>query len=106
MMGWRVLGLAAMMLSAPVQAQSEPPERVRLQKEWLSYLGYFGGQVNTVDTAEYRAARRSFAQDAGLDPENRPLFHDALKRNYDANAAARMYSCAGAASKRAVACDD
>ena len=99
----KALALLLLMLAAPVAAgpSGEPPERIRLQKQWLRTLGYFSEAVNVDDTAAYRAARREFAADAAASAVP-GLFHRQLHNAVTLNAHARG-ACQGSTG-RATAC--
>ena len=82
--------LAAMLpvLIAATGPSGEPPQRIKLQKEWLKTLGYFDEAVSTADTEAYRSARREFAADVGASAAP-ALFHKELKKAFERNQRAR-----------------
>ena len=88
-------------LIAAATPSGEPPERIKLQKEWLTALGYFTEAVSTADTAAYRAARHDFAADAGASVAP-GQFHQQLKQAFERNQRAKG-ACAGRRGD-AVAC--
>lgn len=96
--------LLCALLPGTARGEVEPPERVRLHKEWLTYLGYFDGVADTNETSAFRAARLAFAADAGVDPDDRAAFHETLKATWEANVRARVKGCREAPRGRALAC--
>lgn len=106
MIGPLLLAAALLLAGAAAAQPEEPPERIRLQKQWLAYLGYFEGPGGVEPTSAWRAARMAFADDAGVDPEDRPRFHAALKTTHDANVRARLAGCPEPSRSRALACRD
>ena len=97
---WLLMALLPLLLGAATPP-GEPPERIRIQKEWLTALGYFSRQVSTADTAAYREARREFAEDAGAS-QAPSAFHLQLQNTFERNQRARGL-CRGA-SGHATAC--